>query len=105
MSEASNAVKVDDGSSAAEALTNLTAHRLPALSQPEYEEIDHPAHYGGQDNTYEAIKVIEAWNLGFNIGSTVKYLARAGRKPGAAYAADLRKAAFYLQREIEACER
>jgi hypothetical protein len=27
------------------------------------EEVDHPPHYGGADNPYETIKVIEAWNL------------------------------------------
>lgn len=30
--------------------------------------VDHPAHYGGKDNPYEAIKVIEAWGLGFCLG-------------------------------------
>lgn len=30
------------------------------------ETVNHPAHYGGADNPYEAIKVIEAWALGFN---------------------------------------
>lgn len=30
--------------------------------------VDHPDHYGGADNPYETIKVIEAWNLGFCIG-------------------------------------
>lgn len=29
------------------------------------EAVDHPSHYGGKDNPYEAIKVIEAWELGF----------------------------------------
>jgi hypothetical protein len=28
------------------------------------DSINHPQHYGGADNPYEAIKVIEAWNLG-----------------------------------------
>lgn len=65
----------------------------------EKEAVDHPSHYGGADNPYEAIKVIEAWGLGFNLGNTVKYISRAGRK-GAALE-DLRKAAWYLQREIE----
>lgn len=44
------------------------------------EKVDHPQHYGGKDNPYEAIKVIEAWNLGFNLGNTVKYISRAGKK-------------------------
>lgn len=42
--------------------------------------VDHPAHYGG-DTTYEAIKVIEAWSLGFCLGNAVKYICRAGKKP------------------------
>lgn len=42
--------------------------------------VNHPDHYGGEDNPYEAIKVIEAWDLGFNLGNTVKYIARTVRK-------------------------
>lgn len=60
--------------------------------------VNHPAHYGGADNPYEAIKVIEAWGLGFNLGNTAKYIARAERK--AAPIEDLEKAAWYLSREI-----
>jgi hypothetical protein len=66
--------------------------------QPTAEAVHHPAHYGGGANPYEAIKVIEAWDLGFCLGNTVKYIARAGRKGPALQ--DLRKAAWYLQREI-----
>lgn len=62
-------------------------------------QVDHPAHYGGADNTYEAIKVIEAWELGFNLGNTVKYISRAGKKGPALE--DLKKAAWYLEREIK----
>lgn len=68
------------------------------------ETVDHPAHYGGADDPYEAIKVIEAWGLGFHLGSVLKYLRRAGRKPGAPATEDLRKAAWYLERAIQAAE-
>jgi hypothetical protein len=61
--------------------------------------VDHPAHYGGGDNPYEAIKVIEAWKLGFHLGNTVKYISRAGRKGDVLE--DLRKARWYLDREIQ----
>ena len=44
------------------------------------ELVDHPKHYGGKDNPYEAIKVIEAWDLGFCLGNTIKYISRAGKK-------------------------
>lgn len=63
------------------------------------EVVDHPAHYGGADNPYEAIKVIEAWQLGFCLGNVVKYIARADHKGVSVQ--DLRKAAWYLNREIE----
>lgn len=62
--------------------------------------VDHPAHYGGADNPFEAIKVIEAWNLNFRLGNTVKYIARAERK--GATVQDLEKARWYLDREIAA---
>ena len=42
--------------------------------------VNHPAHYGGEDNVYEVIKVIEAWELDFHLGNTVKYISRAGKK-------------------------
>lgn len=61
--------------------------------------VNHPAHYGGIDNPYEAIKVIEAWHLGFSLGNAVKYIARAGKKEDAV--TDLEKAMWYLSREIE----
>lgn len=63
------------------------------------EMVDHPAHYRG-DTTYEAIKVIEAWELGFHLGNTVKYISRAGKKDQAKELEDLEKAAWYLQRYI-----
>lgn len=62
-------------------------------------DVDHPQHYGGADNPYEAIKVIEAWELGFCLGNCLKYIARAGKKQDRL--TDLRKAAWYLNREIE----
>ena len=63
--------------------------------------VDHPAHYGGADNPYEAIKVIEAWELDFSLGNAVKYIARAGKKDGVSDVEDLQKAAWYLNRELE----
>lgn len=62
--------------------------------------VNHPPHYGGEDNPYEAIKVIEAWDLNFNLGNAVKYISRVGRKNNDPVE-DLRKAVWYLNREIE----
>lgn len=62
------------------------------------EAVDHPAHYA-DGRKYEPIDVIEDWELGFCLGNTVKYISRAGRKNDAVE--DLKKAMWYLQREIE----
>jgi hypothetical protein len=62
-------------------------------------QVNHPAHYGGQENPYEAIKVIEAWGLGFHLGNVVKYIARVGKKDDAKQ--DLLKALWYLERYIK----
>lgn len=62
------------------------------------EQVNHPKHYGGKDNPYETIKVIEAWGLGFNLGNVVKYISRAGKKDFLIQ--DLEKAKWYLEREI-----
>ena len=65
------------------------------------EQVNHPKHYGGADNPYEAIKVIEAWDLDFCLGNTVKYISRAGKKETDKNVQDLEKARWYLDREIE----
>ena len=72
-----------------------------SLNQPEKEAVNNPAHYGGKDNPYEAIKVIRAWDLGFSLGNTVKYISRAGKKDPAKRLEDLKKALWYLQEEID----
>lgn len=68
------------------------------------ETVNHPQHYGGEDNPYETIKVIEAWNLDFHLGNAVKYISRAGKKDPAKEIEDLKKALFYLSRKIENLE-
>ena len=67
--------------------------------------VDHPDYYGGEDNPYEAIKVIEAWGLGFSLGNAVKYIIRAGKKDPTKEIEDLKKARWYLDHEIERLER
>ena len=62
------------------------------------DNINHPKHYGGEDDLYEAIKVVEAWNLNFHLGNVVKYISRAGKKGDVLE--DLKKARWYLDREI-----
>ena len=63
--------------------------------------VNHPSHYGGKDNPYEAIKVIRAWGLGFSLGNAVKYISRAGKKDPAKLVEDLEKSIWYIQEEID----
>jgi hypothetical protein len=67
--------------------------------KPKKELVNHPNHYGGKDNPYEAIKVIEAWKLNFCLGNTIKYISRAGKKDDTLQ--ELEKALWYLKREIK----
>ncbi|MDO4919919.1 DUF3310 domain-containing protein [Kocuria sp.] len=57
-----------------------------------------PAHYQGFSNGAQVIDITE--NLPFNAGNAVKYLARAGRKHAETHAEDLRKALWYVRREL-----
>jgi hypothetical protein len=61
--------------------------------------VHHPTHYGGKDNPYESIKVIEDWGLNFNLGNAVKYISRAGKKQNKKE--DLEKAYWYINRELQ----
>jgi hypothetical protein len=65
--------------------------------------IHHPAHYGGEENPYEAIKVIDAWKLSFCLGNVLKYICRAEAKDNTLE--NLKKAQWYLNHEIELRER
>ena len=59
--------------------------------------VNHPNHYNF--GKYEVIDVIEDWKLGFNLGNVIKYVARADHK--GKRKEDLKKALFYLQREVD----
>lgn len=63
--------------------------------------VNRPDHYC-KGRQYEPLNVISDWDLNYRLGSALKYISRAGRKQDAAE--DLRKAVFYLEREIAALE-
>ena len=71
------------------------------MEEDKKEMVDHPSHY--YMGKFEAIDVIEDWNLGFNLGNTVKYISRAGHKDNILQ--DLKKALWYLDREIKRIEK
>lgn len=62
------------------------------------EEVDHPKHYNTHPSGIECIEIVE--DLSFNLGNAIKYLWRAGLKPGVNVETDLRKAIWYIDREI-----
>ena len=68
-----------------------------------YDNIN-PSHYRG-DRNHEPIDVIEDWGLNYRLGNAVKYIARNGRKPGENPVEGLKKAIWYIEREIQALEK
>lgn len=61
--------------------------------------VAHPPHYNS--GRIEVIEAIEDWGLGFHLGNTVKYVARAGKKDPKREVEDLEKARWYLSRKLE----
>jgi hypothetical protein len=59
-----------------------------------------PKHYSVSG--LQPIDAIEKWELGFCLGNAVKYIARAGKKND--LLEDLKKARWYLDREIAKLE-
>lgn len=63
--------------------------------------VNHPPHYKS-DSGIESIDVIEGFGLNFRLGNTIKYILRHDKKGKPLE--DLRKAKWYLDREIEKLE-
>lgn len=61
--------------------------------------LSRPAHYGGEDNPFEAIKIIHHYNLNFNLGNIIKYTLRCGKKDEAIK--ELEKIKQYADFEIQ----
>ena len=65
----------------------------------DYNNIARPSHYC-EGRYYEPIEVISDWELDFDLGNVVKYISRAGKKKDNSTIQDLKKAQWYLNREI-----
>ena len=65
---------------------------------PSSDMVNSPSHYKG--HKFEVIDIIEDFDLNFRKGNALKYLLRAGHKDD--YVQDLKKAIWYLNREIDA---
>lgn len=66
------------------------------------DNVAHPSHYNS--GKIEVIEFIEDQQLNFPRGNAVKYISRAGKKDATKEIEDLRKAVWYLKREIECLE-
>jgi translation initiation factor 2B subunit (eIF-2B alpha/beta/delta family) len=62
------------------------------------EMVNHPDHYQGSGGM-EVIDIIENYDLGFSLGNAIKYILRADNKGNRKQ--DLKKAIWYIQREID----
>ena len=63
----------------------------------DYREVHHPKHYNAHPSGVECIEITE--HCTFNIGNAIKYLWRYAFKDDPVK--DLRKAAWYIEREIQ----
>lgn len=84
-------------------IESVLAKGAKFIELPEEEqEVTHetPEYY--KKNGIEAIDVIEAYGLGFNLGNVIKYVLRHENKEDALK--DLKKAMYYLEREIKTYE-
>lgn len=66
-----------------------------------HDPVNHPKHYTAHPSGVECIQITEWMN--FNLGNAVKYIWRAGEK--GALLEDLKKARWYLDREIQRLSR
>lgn len=67
--------------------------------EPLNDSVNHPSHY--TDGNIEVMDYIEDKQLNFARGNVIKYVSRAGKKDRNKEIEDLKKASWYLNREIE----
>lgn len=65
---------------------------------PKFDPVEKPRGYNTHPSGVECIVVTEHMN--FCRGNAVKYIWRAGEKPGTSEVEDLKKARWYIDREI-----
>lgn len=82
---------------------SFTRRMVAKATEAANENVNHPKHYNSHPSGVECITVVE--HYGFNLGNVIKYIWRAGLKPSASDVEDLKKARWYLDREIARLER
>lgn len=79
--------------------------KIPAIKEypiplAHHSKVDHPRHYNEHPSGIECITIAEHMN--FNLGNAMKYIWRNESKNGIE---DLKKAEWYIRREIERLEK
>ena len=71
-----------------------------------YEKVKNPKHYQGEGGL-SALDVINAFGFGegYALGSAIKYILRAGKKPGESAITDLKKAMCCFESVIKEYEK
>ena len=82
---------------------SMAHYNLDFKLKEEKESVNHPSHYGGENNPLEVINIIEHYDLNFNLGNVIKYCLRAGKKDELIQ--ELKKAQWYINREIQRLEK
>ena len=67
----------------------------------DYRKTTEPSYYSGTKYGYSARKVVEDFNLSYNVGTAVSYLLRAGKKEGNPAEQDIQKAINHLHFELD----
>ena len=67
----------------------------------DYKTNPEPSYYSGTKYGYSARKVVEDFDLSYNVGTACSYLMRAGKKEGNSAEQDIQKAINHLHFEID----
>jgi len=67
----------------------------------DYKSNPEPSYYSGTKYGYSARKVVEDFDLSYNVGTACSYLMRAGKKEGNSAEQDIQKAINHLHFEID----
>lgn len=82
-------------------LGSYSEYETLRLATPAHDPVNHPKHYTDHPSGIECIQITE--HMGFNLGNAIKYVWRADLKGSSIQ--DLRKAIWYIEREIQKRER
>jgi|TARA_R100000963_G_C4588989_1_gene66902 hypothetical protein len=69
--------------------------------EEDYKNNPEPSYYTGTKYGYSAKDIVEDFELGYNLGTTISYILRAGKKLGNPVEQDLQKAINHIHFELD----